>query len=171
MIITLFKRIVGIALLVIFQVMVCNHLHLLGYATPMIYVLFFCYLPLNANRIATLLWAFLLGLIIDTFSGTPGQASGAMVLTAMVQWPLLKAMAPKESLEDMVPSYRTLGVTKHFYYLFILTIVHHTTFFLLETFSYFHIVDIALSLGGSIVLSMVIMLTLETTRDRKQKSN
>ena len=140
------------------------------YLTPCgLYVLFFCYLPLNANRIGTLLWAFLLGLLIDIFSGTPGQASGAMTLTALVQWPLLHAMAPKESLEDMVPSFRTLGVTKHLHYLLLLTIVHHTAFFLLESFSYFHLVDMLISLGSSIVLSMVIMLTMESVRDRKSK--
>jgi len=170
MIETILKRVLWIALLTIFQVMVCNHVHLFGYATPMIYTLFFCYLPLNANRVGTLLWAFLLGLLIDTFTGTPGQASGSMVFTAMVQWPLLQAMVPKESVEDLVPSFRTLGRSKHFYYLLLLTLVQHTTFFILEAFSYFHINDLLLSLGSSIVLSMIIMVTLESMRDRKTKS-
>jgi hypothetical protein len=38
--------------LVALQVLVCNHIHLMGYATPMLYVLFLVRLPLNANRIS-----------------------------------------------------------------------------------------------------------------------
>ncbi len=167
MIVVLFRRLVHALLLLALQVLVCNHIHLMGYATPMPYVLFLVWLPLNANRIGNMLWAFLLGLAIDIFSNTPGEAAAALTLTAFVQWPLLRAMAPKDSIEDMVPTYKTMGRWNHIRYIFILTLVHHTAFFLLESFSFFHLTALGISFGGSLALSLLLMLTFETLRHGK----
>ena len=79
------KRLLQMLGLVALQVLVCNHIHLLGYATPMPYVLFLAYLPLNANRVGNLLWAFVMGLLIDVFSNTPGEAAASLTLAAMAQ--------------------------------------------------------------------------------------
>lgn len=163
-----FKRLGILLLLAALQVMVCNQLHLLGYATPLIGVLFLAYIPLNASRTSTLLWAFALGLAIDFFSGTPGQQSGALTLAALVQGPLLKALAPKESAEDMMPTFRTLGRTTHAYYLLTLTAVHHLAYYLLEFFAYFRAVDFLITLGSSIALTLVLLLSAESLRGHKK---
>lgn len=167
MIVVLFRRLVHALFLLALQALVCNHIHLMGYATPMPYVLFLVWLPLNANRIGNMLWAFLLGLAIDIFSNTPGEAAAALTLTAFLQWPLLRAMAPKDSIEDMVPTYKTMGRWNHIRYIFILTLVHHTAFFLLESFSFFHLTALGISFGGSLALSLLLMLTFETLRHGK----
>ncbi|MCD8265979.1 MAG: rod shape-determining protein MreD [Prevotellaceae bacterium] len=163
------RRIWQVALLTAAQVLVCNHFHLFGYATPMIYVLFLCYIPINANRVATLCWAFLLGFVIDLFSGTPGQASASMTLAAFAQAPLLKAMAPKDRAEDFTPSFRALGKGSHTVYLLVLTCIHHLAYVALEYMSFFTLLDALLSLLGSLLLSMVVMLTLETLRGRRRR--
>ncbi|MCD8304694.1 MAG: rod shape-determining protein MreD [Prevotellaceae bacterium] len=163
------KRIWQIVLLVAAQILVCNHFHIFGYATPMIYVLFLCYIPINANRIGTLCWAFVLGLLVDLFSGTPGQASASMTLAAFAQAPLLKAMAPKERPEDFTPSFRALGKGSHTVFLLVLTCIHHVSYIALEYMSFFSLLDAALSLAGSLLLSMAVMLTLETMRGRKRR--
>ena len=167
MLITLLKRLLQIVGLVALQVLVCNHIHFLGYATPMLYVLFLVWLPLNANRTGNIIWAFMLGLVIDILSNTPGEAAGAMTLAALVQWPLLHATAPKDCLEDMVPSYKSMGRWNHIRYIFLLTLVHHAMFFLLESFSFFHLTEVLISFGASLALSFVLMLTLETLRHGK----
>ena len=167
MLITFLKRLLQMVGLVALQVLVCNHIHFLGYATPMLYVLFLVWLPLNANRTGNIIWAFLLGLVIDILSNTPGEAAGAMTLTAFVQWPLLHASVPKDCLEDMVPSYKSMGRWNHIRYIFLLTLVHHAMFFLLESFSFFHLTSVLISFGASLALSFVLMLTLETLRHGK----
>ena len=167
MILDFIKRLLQLLVMVALQVLVCNHVHLFGYATPMPYVLFLCYLPLNANRIGNMLWAFALGVIIDAFSNTPGEAAASLTMAAFIQWPLLKVLAPKESIEDMVPTYQSMGTWNHIRYILILTIVHHATFYLLESFSYFHVTATFLSFGASLALSLVLMLTLETLRHGK----
>ena len=167
MIVVLFKRLFQVLLLVALQVMVFNHIHLLDYATPMPYVLFLVWLPLNSNRVGNMLWAFALGLIIDVFSNTPGEAAASMTLAALVQWPLLHASAPKDCVEDMVPTYASMGRWNHIRYIIILAVVHHAMFFLLEAFSFFHLQDLLISFAASLALSVVLMLTFETLRHGK----
>ena len=170
MIQTLLKRLMQLLLLVVLQVLVCNHIHLFGLATPMLYVLFLVWTPLNANRIVSLLSAFALGLIVDIYSNTPGEAAASLTLAAFIQHPLLHTMAPKESIEDMVPSYKTMGTWNHIYYVTILTVVHHTGFYLLESFSFFHARELWLSLLSSTMLSLLLMLTVESLfSDKKHK--
>lgn len=167
MILVFLKRLLQMAGLVALQVLVCNHIHFLGYATPMLYVLFLVWLPLNASRVGNLLWAFVLGLLIDIFSNTPGEAAASLTLTAFVQWPLLRLMAPKESTEDMVPSCQTMGRWNHVRYILLLTLVHHVAFYLLESFSFFHAREVFVAFGASVLLSFLLMLVLETLRHGK----
>lgn len=167
MILVFLKRLLQMLALVVIQVMVCNRIHIMGYATPMLYVMFLVYFPLNSNRIGNMIWAFFLGVILDAFTNTPGEAAGALTLTAFVQWPLLQASAPKDCLEDMVPSYKSMGRWNHIRYLFVLAVVHCTAFYLLESFSFFHLSDLLISYGSSLLLTYTIMLVLETLRHGK----
>lgn len=167
MLIVLANRLLQMLALIALQVLVCNHIHFLGYATPMPYVLFLVYLPLDASRIGNLLWAFVMGIILDMFSNTPGEAAASLTLAAFVQWPLLHASAPKDCVEDMVPSYRTMGVWNHVRYVFVLTLVHHAAFYLLEGFSFFHYEEVLITFGAGFLLSFVLMLALETLRHGK----
>lgn len=167
MIVTLFVRLAQMFVLIALQVLVCNHIHLLDYAMPMIYVLFVSWMPLNSNRVGNLLWAFVMGLIVDIFSNTPGLASSAMVVTAFVQWPLLKNMVPEDSVDGLVPGYKTLGTWTYIRFLFILTFVHHTIFYILESFSFFNAIDVLITSVSSLALSLVLMLSVETMRKTK----
>ena len=58
--------------LLLVQVLVFNHIHLFGYATPLLYVYFVLSARRGFPKWALLLWAFLLGLSVDVFSNTPG---------------------------------------------------------------------------------------------------
>ncbi|MBR4968192.1 MAG: rod shape-determining protein MreD, partial [Bacteroidaceae bacterium] len=75
MIQTILSRIGWFLLLVALQVFVFNHIHVLGYATPMPYVFFLLILPNDLPRWLFVALGFLLGLIIDVFADTPGVAS------------------------------------------------------------------------------------------------
>ncbi len=154
-------------LLCIFQAAVFNHFHLLGYATPIITPLMLLYLPINAGRSATMFRAFLLGVAIDMLSGTPGQTSAAMVATAMLRPSVLRLYMPREHADDMIPSYRTMGRKKHIYLMFTLLIPHHIIYFALEAMSYITHTALLISLGTSIALSFVVMMAVDSLRDRK----
>ena len=167
MIIVFLKRLMQMLGLLALQVLVCNHIRFMGYATPMPYVLFIVWLPLNANRIGNLLWAFVMGLLVDMFSNTPGENAAALTMAAFVQWPLLRAMAPKDSIEDMVPSFKTMGWWNHVRYVVLLTLLHHAAFYLLDNFSFFSPVQTLMAFGASLLFTLVMSFTMESLRNGK----
>ena len=61
------KRILWLVLLVLVQVLVLNHIHLGGYATPFLYVYFILVLNCDVKRNEMLLMGFFLGLVVDVF--------------------------------------------------------------------------------------------------------
>ena len=163
---TLLNRLLQMLILLVLQALICNHVHIMGYATPIIQVLFVAWMPLNSNRTGNLVWAFALGLLLDMFANTPGISAASLTLTAMVQYSLVHMMAPKDAVDDMVPNYGSMGVWNYIQYLALLTAVHHLMYFVLEFFSFSNPLDMLLSLLTSVLLSLLIMLTLETMRNR-----
>lgn len=155
-------------LLAVLQATVFNRLHLLGMATPIVTPLFLLFLPINEGRATTLTRAFALGLLTDFIGGTPGLNSAALVATAMVRPALLRLFVPREHDDDFVPSYRTMGALKHISLMTAVVMVHHLIYFALEALNYFTHVALLISLGLSIVLSIIVMMALDTLRDRKK---
>ena len=51
---------------------------------------------------------------------------------------------------------------------FLLLILHHLVYFALEGFSYFHIEDIAISMGVSFVASLLLIILVENVRNPKK---
>lgn len=168
MLTTEFKHFWQMALLAVLQAMVFNRLHLLGLATPIITPLFLLFLPINEGRATTLTRAFALGLLTDYIGGTPGLNSAALVATAMVRPPLLTLFVPREHEDDLIPSYRSMGAWKHISLMAAVVVVHHLVYFGLEAMNYFTHVALLVSLGSSIVLSLVVMMAADTLRDRKR---
>ncbi|HRF92087.1 MAG TPA: rod shape-determining protein MreD, partial [Bacteroides graminisolvens] len=109
MIINYIYRILWFVGLVLLQVLILNNIHLAGYATPFLYTYFILKFPSSVSRNELLLWAFFLGLIIDIFSNTPGINASATVLMAFVRPPLLTLFTPRDSFDNIVPSFKTIG--------------------------------------------------------------
>ena len=153
--------------LVSLQVLVFNHMHLFGYATPMVYIYFLLYFPLNYSRCGILFWGFIIGLLTDIFSNTPGVGAASTTLAAMLQPVLLRAMAPKDSTEDMMPNFQTMGYGNYTRFFIVLIVIHHLLVFLLESFSYFDSLYLVLSCASSIVLTTSIVWAMEHLLNRK----
>ena len=149
-------------LLVAFQVLVLNHLQLMGYGTPLIFACLVLYMPMGSSRTGVLLWGFCIGMIVDIFSNTPGVASGAMTFVALVQPPLLKLMAPRDAAEDIKPTIQTMGKWNFVRYTMILFLIHHLVYFGLECFSVFQIADVVMLMLTSWVTSVLFALLLES---------
>lgn len=156
-----FALILGLLLL---QVFVLNHICLWGYAVPLLGCMMLFYTPLESNRIGTMFLAFLLGLVMDAFSNSPGVAAAAMTLVAFIQQPLLHAMAPDDVVEGSIPDINMLGGYKYFFYMAILMAVYHVVYFLLEAFSLSNLPDLLLRFSSSYVLSMLVALSMEMWR-------
>lgn len=91
-------------LLVLLQVLVLNHIHLFGVATPLLYIYFILSMRRDYPRWALLVWAFALGLLTDTFQNTPGVGAASLTLLAFLRPNLLQLFITREMAEDLIPS-------------------------------------------------------------------
>lgn len=164
MIITFLQRLFWMVVLLATQMLVLNHIHLFGYATPLIIIYFLLLFPLGTSRWSIMLWGFVCGLLADMVTLTPGVGAGAMTLAAFIQPQLLLAMRPKEAAEDMQASFHTMGFWSYARYCSILTFIFCLAYFLLQVFSFFHIVHLAISFIGSWLLSFVLCIAVEAMR-------
>ena len=148
------------------QVLILNHVHLLGVGTPLLYVYFAITFRRNFPKWLVLVSCFLLGLLIDVFSNTPGLAASTMTLVALAQTYLIELVAPRDSAEDLEASAKVLGTTKFVTLSALLTLLYCLVFFALEAFNFF---DVLLWLARSVisfVLTMVLILAVESVRSR-----
>ncbi len=161
----LIKRMAGFAALCLAQALVFNRMHLFDCATPLLYVYLIIIFPHNYPRWGILLWSFTLGLAVDTFSNTPGVASASLTLTGAMQPYFFSLFIPREAPEDTAPSVETIGMAK-FVYAAVLVFVHCLAFFTLETFHFFDWLHWMECVGGSTVLTVLLIVTLESVRRR-----
>jgi len=158
------RHIIAWLVLAALQVLVCNHIHLLGYAMPLVAVYFILRFRRGYPRWALLLWGFSLGLVVDVFADAPGVGAASMTLAALLQPVVLEWFLDRDEEEDFVPSLSAMGWGKFFNYAFLLTLIFTVTFFTLETFNFFHWQQWALSTVSSVALTLLLILAVEHVR-------
>lgn len=130
------QNIVRFFLLILIQIFVLNNIRFLGYINPYIYILFILLLPVKFPRWLSLILAFVMGLIIDAFSNTPGIHAFSTVLVAYLRNPVINIYTSVEEGANPVPSFYSFGVASFVKYIITLVLIHHTTFFFLEIFGF-----------------------------------
>ena len=136
-----FRRLLLYAVLVLAQALVLNHIHLFGYATPLLYVYFVVSFPRNYPKWGILLWSFLLGLNVDAFSNTPGVAASAMTLIGLLQPYVLELFMQRDSEDDFQPS-------------------------TVEMFTFFNWLQWILNILTSTLLSLLFIVVIDSLRKR-----
>ena len=155
-------QIIRFVVLVLFQVLVINHIRLGGYVHPHIYLIFIMLLPFNTPKWQLLVLGFVLGLSIDLFTGTPGLHAGATTLMAFCRPSIIKLVSGNLKFENIQePSLGQIDGMWMFRYVLCMVFVHHFALFFLESFS-FHLIGqvllrILLSVPVSIFLLMMIL--------------
>jgi rod shape-determining protein MreD len=150
--------------LLLVQVILMNHIHLFGYATPYIYIYLILSLESNTNRNELMLWAFFLGLFVDMFSDTPGMHASACVLLAFVRPSILKLYIPRDMFEIIQPSFKTIGIFSFIKYTLFCILIHHTFLLCIEYFSFTHWGDLLLRIVSCTLLSTAFIMAIEGVR-------
>jgi rod shape-determining protein MreD len=153
--------------LLLAQVLVLNHVWLMNVATPLLYVYFAITFPRNTEKGEVLVWCFILGLLVDIFSNTPGLAAGSLTLIGMIQTYLVELFVPRDSAENLEVSAATLGWGKFSMLSGTLTLIYCLLFFILEAFNFFDWQLWILRAVCSTVLTLLLMLAIESVRSRK----
>lgn len=161
------KQIFGLLILVLVQVLVLNHIHIGGYATPFVYVYFLLVLGCNVRRNTLLLTGFFLGLLIDMFSNTPGMNAAATTFLAFIRPSILKLFIPRDSAEDFIPSGRSMGFLSFLGYVLVAVLIHHTILLLIDTFSFFSWKILLLKILCSTLLTTCCVVVLGCMRHTK----
>ena len=158
------KRLTAFMVLVVVQGLVFNHIHLFNCATPLIHVILVLHFPRNYPRWAILLWSFFMGLCIDIFANTPGVASASMTALGAIQPTLFELFIPRDSADDLEPSMRNIGAHAYFWYMLMMIFVYCLIFFTLETFNFFNWLQWLKCIGGSMLITMLVVFALENFR-------
>lgn len=130
------QNIFSFVILVLVQVLALNNIQFLGFINPYIYILFILSLPVKFPRWLSLILAFILGLTIDTFSNTIGMHTFATVLIAFFRNGIIKLFTSIEEGSNPVPSFYSFGVGAYIKYVVFMVLLHHSSLFFLEAFSF-----------------------------------
>lgn len=148
------------------QVLILNNVHIAGYATPFLYIYLILKFESNVSRNVLMLWGFFLGLTVDIFSDTPGMNASATVLLAFLRPTFLRLFVPRDTLEALVPSIRSMGVSPFLKYLFACVFVHHGMLLTIEFFSFAHIGMLLLRIVASTLLTVACIMAIEGIRKK-----
>ena len=169
---TFLKQFGWFLLILALQVLVFDHVHIFGHATPFVAVYFVLLFPGDSPRSAILLWSFVFGLVADTFTNTPGVAAFSLTATAMIQPWLLKINSMTETDDEIpIPSARKMGWGAYIRYVSLAVVFCEALFHLLETFSLFNWLEMLINAGSSSLLTILIIAAIESVRiSGKRKS-
>ena len=160
------KRPLAFVLLCLVQALILNRIRLFGFATPLLPVYFVITFHRGYPKWAILIWSFLLGLCLDSFSNTPGVAAASMTLVALLQPYLLEPFIPRDSTDDLKVSVRSLGWGKFASLSFLLVVVYVAVFFTLEAFSFYNWQQWLMCIGGSTAMTYLFILVIENLRSK-----
>ncbi len=148
---------------VLLQVLVCNGVCLCDYATPYVIVYAVLCLPLSWSRGIVLTLAFVVGLIEDMFTNTPGVSATALLVIGYGVV-LLRGMLPKDNVITSRPSMHSLGVMRYSVCSLVFTAIYTTIVVVLTSFSMLTAMDIAITIVSSTVLTWLFLLTFGSIR-------
>jgi rod shape-determining protein MreD len=163
--------IIGSVIMILLQVLVLDNIHLFGVVTSFLYIYVILKLPIDFGHSTVIFTSFLLGLSIDMFSNTSGIHAAAATLTGFIRNPLLLGWVDmKEIPENGVPSYRLMGFSEFIRYMLIMTAIHHTTLFVIESFNFFQPLSLIIKILLSILFTMLLIFITEAFNPGAYKS-
>ncbi len=122
-------------ILIFLQVLLFDNIQFSGYINPFVYILLILLLPVEISAWLLLIICFFTGLIIDSFTGTPGMHTAASVLTGFVRPYILRLISPHDGYEPgSIPSMNIYGFRWFLFYTVIIILIHHLALFYLEVF-------------------------------------
>ena len=148
-------------LVLLVQIFIFGQIHLFGYATAYIPLLFILKLPRYTSHNALLAWGFLMGLIIDIAASTPGIHAAATTFVAFMRNGVLEGFIQKGTADDITPGAASIGWSSYISYMSICTILFYIPLYLLELFTISYPLTLLISVAGSTLLTMLFLLVAE----------
>lgn len=144
------------------QISLFQQFHIFNTSKPFIYIFALLFLPMNAPKAYTLVYAFVLGLVIDIFSLSYGMNACACLVVAMLKDPFLKWIVGIED-EDLAnePHAYAINFTNFLLYVISMTFVHSLIVMLLENFTWQNLFQTLFSALVSTLVTTVLIVMIE----------
>ena len=154
-----FKYLSLLPVYILLQVLVLNQILFSAYINPFLYVLLIISLPHKTPKWFLLIYAFLLGFLIDLFSSSLGFHSTASVLIAFIKPIISKISIPHNILGEMDEiCLQKIGTKAYITFSLLLIITHHGCLFTLEHLS-FNFIIFSKIIASSIVTLIIVLIT------------
>lgn len=150
--------------LILLQVLILNHIHILGIATPFLYIYFIISQPSGMSRNVLMLLGFAMGLMIDIFSNTPGMNAAASVALAFIRPTYLRLFTPRDLLDSITPSLKTMGVSSYLKYIIACVFTQLFILLIIEFFSFSTIWMLLLRTVACSILTVACIMAVEGIR-------
>lgn len=158
------------ALLLLVQLLLLNHLHLFGYATPLIIGYMIICFESGMSRMSQLWWGFIMGLIYDLLSNTMGMGAASMTLLAMMKPYLLKLFMPRDVVDSFKPTIQTMNLSNYIGYTLACMGLLHMSFYFLEAFTLSDLLlTIGAMIGGTLMATLISVCTEYIVHNRQQE--
>ena len=161
-------NIVRFIVLLLVQVVICNHINFLGYINPYIYIIFILLFPITDNRLLILVLSFLLGLCVDIFSDSGGVHAAAAVSLAYAR-PVMLKISFGMLYEHQNIKFSTIDVGNLITYATLAAVLHHLILFSLEIFNISNILLILKKTLFSSIFTILLSVVLIIIFSRKRK--
>lgn len=157
--------------LILVQVLVCSHIMLFSVALPIVFFYPILRLPMSLPVKGVMTYAFLLGLIVDIFSDTPGVNAISCTILSVIRRPVFKAfIGNDEVLSVVAPSIGTVGFWTIFKYLLVCTPIYCFLAIMLEYYTFVQIGRTLSIIGASSLFSFILILAIDSlTGSKRQK--
>jgi len=169
----LLKNIIRFILFILVQAFVLDKIPALHqYVKPYLYFLFLLWLPFSTQKSLLLIIAFIFGLCMDYFAGTPGVHTIPCLFIAFLRPFLLSILLPQEVTEISYsePGIKSLGWAPYSVYVIILTFIHHAILVFIEwrmnAGSFIFFIG---KIAGSTAISLLLIFITEMIFSRKAR--
>lgn len=162
----LLLRLLQMVGILLFQLLLLNHIHVFGYISPVLIAWLTLSFPRGSSRVGLMLWGFAIGAVYDVFSNTLGMGMAAATLCAMMQPALLQLYAPRDAADDMVPCFRSMTAYRYCLYVATTMLVFHAVFYALDALMLrnWRLTLLAIVVGAALAFALVILAEAFTER-------
>ena len=154
--------------LILLQVLLLNNINFMGYINPYLYVLFIILYPFNGSQTLLLLLSFLLGLGVDLFEDSGGINAAACLVVAYIR-PTILRFSFGVSYDYQTIKFSSTPLGSRITYVAFIVFIHHFVLFLLEIFSFAHLLLLLKKTFYSGIFTMVLVFLSLALFSRKRK--
>ena len=159
---TILRYLILFFICILVQALIFNNIVLFHVAVPIVFIYFIIRLPINLKLPYLFTLAFLIGLIVDIFSDTPGVNALACVLIASLRTPIYYAYMDKDDTTSrLTPCVQTMGIWVYAKYLLTFIVIYSLLVFTIEYFSFADVKGIVILAAASSLFTFIILLAAD----------